>query len=180
MIARKHRHRILMSALYEVTLHAQATITHQSIYPSTVIASRSLFKGRDALVTVSQLVGSLLFLHGNFVTLLCISIITTLTIIFLWQFRILWLFSAKHLLAKRSMNQSLFTCGMFQCFSFQWCQWWMLIFTVSKVKCWERLLSIFYRSVKAPWKTFAYFVTYLSALHLQTASVSRNRSPNVA
>lgn len=53
MIARYHRHRIV-SAIYEVTLRAQATVTHQR-NPCYL----SKFKGRSAFLTILQLVGSL-------------------------------------------------------------------------------------------------------------------------
>jgi hypothetical protein len=58
MIARYHRHRIA-SAIYEVTLSAQVTITHQR----NPFYLQSQFKGRRAIVTVLQLLGSLLLLY---------------------------------------------------------------------------------------------------------------------
>ncbi|XP_013792044.1 olfactory receptor 2T34-like [Limulus polyphemus] len=51
-IARYHRHRIV-TAIYEVTLRAQATVTHQR-NPCYL----SKFKGRNAFFTIVQLVGS--------------------------------------------------------------------------------------------------------------------------
>jgi len=58
MIARYHRHRIA-SAIYEVTLSAQVTITHQR----NPFYLQSQFKGRRAIVTILQLLGSLLVLY---------------------------------------------------------------------------------------------------------------------
>ncbi|GAB6030238.1 hypothetical protein CHUAL_005914 [Chamberlinius hualienensis] len=58
IIASYHRHRIV-SAIYEVTLRAQATITHQR-NPFYL----SKYKGRNAVVTIFQLVGSLLLLYS--------------------------------------------------------------------------------------------------------------------
>ncbi|CAB3374011.1 Hypothetical predicted protein [Cloeon dipterum] len=58
MIARYHRHRIA-SAIFEVTLSAQVTITHQR----NPFYLQSQFKGRRAIVTVLQLLGSLLVLY---------------------------------------------------------------------------------------------------------------------
>jgi hypothetical protein len=58
MIARYHRHRIA-SAIYEVTLSAQVTITHQR----NPFYLQSQFKGRRAIVTVLQMLGSLLVLY---------------------------------------------------------------------------------------------------------------------
>ncbi|KAG5896981.1 hypothetical protein JTB14_018496 [Gonioctena quinquepunctata] len=67
MIARYHRHRIA-SAIYEVTLSAQVTITHQRnpFFVPTVTAPSSggpKFRGRSAIYTVFQLVGSFLVLY---------------------------------------------------------------------------------------------------------------------
>ncbi|KAJ8929873.1 hypothetical protein NQ314_017478 [Rhamnusium bicolor] len=67
MIARYHRHRIA-SAIYEVTLSAQVTITHQRnpFFVPTVTAPASggpKFRGRSAIYTVFQLVGSFLLLY---------------------------------------------------------------------------------------------------------------------
>lgn len=67
MIARYHRHRIA-SAIYEVTLSAQVTITHQRnpFFVPTVTAPSSggpKFKGRSAVYTVLQLLGSFLVLY---------------------------------------------------------------------------------------------------------------------
>jgi len=56
IIARNHRHRIV-SAIYEITIRAQATITHQRS-PNYLLK----YKGRDAFFTIFQLVGSLVFL----------------------------------------------------------------------------------------------------------------------
>ncbi|XP_060521440.1 G-protein coupled receptor 161-like isoform X2 [Cylas formicarius] len=67
MIARYHRHRIA-SAIYEVTLSAQVTITHQRnpFFVPTVTAPSSggpRFKGRSAICSVFELVGSFLVLY---------------------------------------------------------------------------------------------------------------------
>lgn len=67
MIARYHRHRIA-SAIYEVTLSAQVTITHQRnpFFVPTVTAPNSggpRFRSRSAVYSVFQLVGSFLFLY---------------------------------------------------------------------------------------------------------------------
>jgi hypothetical protein len=58
MIARYHRHRIA-SAIYEVTLSAQVTITHQR----NPFYLQSQFRGRSAVYSVLQLLGSLLLLY---------------------------------------------------------------------------------------------------------------------
>lgn len=68
MIARYHRHRIA-SAIYEVTLSAQVTITHQRnpFFVPTVTAPNSggppKFKGKSAIHAVFQLLGSFLILY---------------------------------------------------------------------------------------------------------------------
>lgn len=67
MIARYHRHRIA-SAIYEVTLSAQVTITHQRnpFFVPIVTAPSSggpKFRGRSAIYTVLQLLGSFLLLY---------------------------------------------------------------------------------------------------------------------
>ncbi|KAF2884626.1 hypothetical protein ILUMI_21547 [Ignelater luminosus] len=67
MIARYHRHRIA-SAIYEVTLSAQVTITHQRnpFFVPTVTAPSAggpKFRGKSAVSTVLQLVGSFLILY---------------------------------------------------------------------------------------------------------------------
>lgn len=69
MIARYHRHRIA-SAIYEVTLSAQVTITHQRnpFFVPTVTApppagGAAKFKGRSAVTSVLHLVGSFLLLY---------------------------------------------------------------------------------------------------------------------
>lgn len=67
MIARYHRHRIA-SAIYEVTLSAQVTITHQRnpFFVPTVTAPSSggpKFRGRSAISTVLQLLISFLLLY---------------------------------------------------------------------------------------------------------------------
>ncbi|KAK9883486.1 hypothetical protein WA026_001659 [Henosepilachna vigintioctopunctata] len=68
MIARYHRHRIA-SAIYEVTLSAQVTITHQRnpFFVPTVTAPTSggppKMKGKSAIHTVFQLLGSFLILY---------------------------------------------------------------------------------------------------------------------
>nr|CAI5856563.1 unnamed protein product [Callosobruchus analis] len=72
MIARYHRHRIA-SAIYEVTLSAQVTITHQRnpFFVPTVTAPNSggpKFKSRSAIYTVFQLVASFLILYVPYYT----------------------------------------------------------------------------------------------------------------
>lgn len=67
MIARYHRHRIA-SAIYEVTLSAQVTITHQRnpFFVPTVTAPSAggpKFRGRNAISTVLQLLISFLLLY---------------------------------------------------------------------------------------------------------------------
>lgn len=67
MIARYHRHRIA-SAIYEVTLSAQVTITHQRnpFFVPIVTAPASggpKFRGRSAIYTVLQMLGSFLLLY---------------------------------------------------------------------------------------------------------------------
>ncbi|XP_044758246.1 uncharacterized protein LOC123316304 [Coccinella septempunctata] len=68
MIARYHRHRIA-SAIYEVTLSAQVTITHQRnpFFVPTVTAPTSggppKFKGKSAIHAVFELLGSFLILY---------------------------------------------------------------------------------------------------------------------
>ncbi|XP_044729395.1 histamine H2 receptor-like [Chrysoperla carnea] len=67
MIARYHRHRIA-SAIYEVTLSAQVTITHQRnpfFVPTVTAPSHGgpKFRGRSAVSTVLQLLGSFLLLY---------------------------------------------------------------------------------------------------------------------
>jgi hypothetical protein len=63
MIARYHRHRIA-SAIFEVTLSAQVTITHQrNPFQPSVLSAGGKFKGRSAISTVLQLLGSLLVLY---------------------------------------------------------------------------------------------------------------------
>lgn len=59
-IARYHRHRIA-SAIFEVTISAQVTITHQR--NPFFIPSNTLFRGRSAVSTVLQLVLSYLVLY---------------------------------------------------------------------------------------------------------------------
>jgi len=63
MIARYHRHRIA-SAIFEVTLSAQVTITHQrNPFQPSVLNAGGKFRGRSAISTVLQLLGSLLVLY---------------------------------------------------------------------------------------------------------------------
>lgn len=63
MIARYHRHRIA-SAIFEVTLSAQMTITHQrNPFQPSVLSAGGKFRGRSAISTVLQLLGSLLVLY---------------------------------------------------------------------------------------------------------------------
>ncbi|EFA09261.2 hypothetical protein TcasGA2_TC006608 [Tribolium castaneum] len=74
MIARYHRHRIA-SAIYEVTLSAQVTITHQRnpFFVPTVTAPNAgppKFKGRSAIYSVLQLVGSLALLYLPYYSLI--------------------------------------------------------------------------------------------------------------
>lgn len=64
MIARYQKHRIA-SAIFEVTLSAQVTITHQkNPFSPSGLANR--FKGRSASLTVIQLVGSFLIVYGPY------------------------------------------------------------------------------------------------------------------
>ncbi|CAG2166196.1 unnamed protein product [Oppiella nova] len=63
IIAHNHRHRIV-SAIYEITMRAQATVTHQSS-PSYLFK----YKGRHAFLAVLQLVGSLIFLTFPYYTI---------------------------------------------------------------------------------------------------------------
>lgn len=69
MIARYHRHRIA-SAIYEVTLSAQVTITHQRnpFFVPTVTSPNPGLKARSrsAVYSVFQLVGSFLFLYSPY------------------------------------------------------------------------------------------------------------------
>lgn len=60
MIARYHRHRIA-SAIFEVTISAQVTITHQR--NPFLLPSGNVFRGRSAISTVLQLIGSFLILY---------------------------------------------------------------------------------------------------------------------
>lgn len=75
MIARYHRHRIA-SAIYEVTLSAQVTITHQRnpFFVPTITAPSNggpaKFRGRNAINTIFQLVGSLVTLYLPFYCLI--------------------------------------------------------------------------------------------------------------
>lgn len=63
MIARYHRHRIA-SAIFEVTLSAQVTITHQrNPFHPPVLSAGGKVRGRSAISTVLQLLGSLLVLY---------------------------------------------------------------------------------------------------------------------
>ncbi|KAK9883503.1 hypothetical protein WA026_001678 [Henosepilachna vigintioctopunctata] len=72
MIARYHRHRIA-SAIYEVTLSAQVAITHQRnpFFLSTTATTEGppKLKGRSAILTVFQLLGSFLVLYFPYYTL---------------------------------------------------------------------------------------------------------------
>ncbi|CAL4117941.1 unnamed protein product, partial [Meganyctiphanes norvegica] len=58
IIARNHQHRIV-SALWDVTLSAQATVTQQRTH-----FYLSRYRGRSAAVTVLQLLGTFLILYG--------------------------------------------------------------------------------------------------------------------
>ena len=63
MIARYHRHRIA-SAIFEVTLSAQVTITHQrNPFQPPVLGAGSKFRGRNAVSTVLQLLCSFFVLY---------------------------------------------------------------------------------------------------------------------
>lgn len=64
MIARYHRHRIA-SAIYEVTLSAQVTITHQR-NPFYIPPPVPKFRSRSPVSTVLQLVGSFLLLYSPY------------------------------------------------------------------------------------------------------------------
>jgi hypothetical protein len=64
MIARYHRHRIAR-AIFEVTLSAQVTITHQK-NPFLVASGGGLFQGRSASASVLQLVGSVVVLYAPY------------------------------------------------------------------------------------------------------------------
>lgn len=61
MIARYHRHRIA-SAIYEVTLSAQVTITHQR-NPFFIPMAGPKLRSRSPVSSVLQLIGSFLFLY---------------------------------------------------------------------------------------------------------------------
>lgn len=69
MIARYHRHRIA-SAIFEVALSAQVTIMHQrnpllgSAAAPAAVAARSLYRGRNAVPTVLQLVAACVVLYA--------------------------------------------------------------------------------------------------------------------
>lgn len=67
MIARYHRHRIA-SAIFEVTLSAQVTITHQRnpFFVPTITSPDSGYvkiRGTSAIYSVLQIVGSFLLLY---------------------------------------------------------------------------------------------------------------------
>lgn len=64
LIARFQQHRIV-SALYEITLQAHATITHQR-HPPCGSGDMHKFRGRGAVLTLLQLVGSLLVLYAPY------------------------------------------------------------------------------------------------------------------
>lgn len=64
-IARYHRHRIA-SAIFEVTISAQVTITHQR--NPFFVPTNKLFRGRSAISTVLQLVISFLVLYCPYYT----------------------------------------------------------------------------------------------------------------
>ncbi|CAH0382451.1 unnamed protein product [Bemisia tabaci] len=66
MIARNHRHRIA-SAIFEVAISAQVTITHQRnpFFPPQIGAGGK-FKGKSAVSTVLQLIGSFMLLYYPF------------------------------------------------------------------------------------------------------------------
>ncbi|XP_066901915.1 histamine H2 receptor isoform X2 [Halyomorpha halys] len=62
MIARYHRHRIAR-AIFEVTLSAQVTITHQK---NPFVVSSGSGRGRSPTATVLQLVGSVIILYSPY------------------------------------------------------------------------------------------------------------------
>lgn len=64
-IARYHRHRIA-SAIFEVTISAQVTITHQR--NPFFVPTNKLFRGRSAISTVLQLIISFLVLYCPYYT----------------------------------------------------------------------------------------------------------------
>lgn len=66
MIARYHRHRIA-AAIFEVTLSAQVTITHQrNPFPLPFEAIPPKLRARSPLTSVFQIVGSLLLLYSPY------------------------------------------------------------------------------------------------------------------
>lgn len=78
MIARYHRHRIA-SAIYEVTLSAQVTITHQRNPFFVPISTPPKIRSRSPLNSVLQLIGSVLFMYSPYyVTILWNSSIASI------------------------------------------------------------------------------------------------------
>lgn len=78
MIARYHRHRIA-SAIYEVTLSAQVTITHQRNPFFVPISTPPKIRARSPFASVLQLIGSVLFMYcPYYVTILWNSSIASL------------------------------------------------------------------------------------------------------
>lgn len=81
MIARYHRHRIA-SAIYEVTLSAQVTITHQRnpfFVPMVTAPSAGgpKFRSRSPIASVLQLVGSFLILYSPYYVVVLWKTITS-------------------------------------------------------------------------------------------------------
>lgn len=75
-IARHHKHRIA-SAIFEVTLSAQVTITHQkNPFSPSGLANR--FKGRSASLTVFQIVGSFVIIYVPYYSTMLWNSITSL------------------------------------------------------------------------------------------------------
>lgn len=80
MIARYHRHRIA-AAIFEVTISAQVTITHQrNPFPLPFEAIPPKLRARSPVSNVSGIVGSLLLLYGPYyVTILWNSSVASLS-----------------------------------------------------------------------------------------------------
>lgn len=78
MIARYHRHRIA-SAIYEVTLSAQVTITHQRNPFFVPISTPPKIRSRSPLASVTQLIGAVLLMYcPYYVTILWNSSIASM------------------------------------------------------------------------------------------------------
>lgn len=80
MIARYHRHRIA-AAIFEVTLSAQVTITHQrNPFPLPFEAIPPKLRARSPVTSVFQIIGSLLFLYSPYyVTIVWNSTVASLS-----------------------------------------------------------------------------------------------------